>query len=162
MTFDNGKTIIVHRLRVFIATILFVVYLFLVYFEPVLKFPIAGFSSTAWTLLLIGIYLILAFYPILFNYKYIYFSDDSPSIIFRFYSVGLIKGKKNSVEILKRDFAGYELNKILGGIFTTITLKKRIDNKTATYPPIHLASLTQSELKKLHIALEKYQVKTEL
>lgn len=157
MTFDNGKTIISLRLRVFIATVLFVVYLFFSYFEKIIKFPIAGYSFTAWTLLLTGIYLTIAFYPLLFNYKYIYFSDDGPSIIFRFYSVGIIQGKKNLIEIPKRDFEGYMFNRILGGIFTSITLKQRIDLKTSKYPPIHLSSLTRSELKKLKSALEKYQ-----
>lgn len=157
MTFDNGKTIIALRLRVFIATILLIVYLFLVYLENIIKFPVAGFSDTFWTLLVIGIYLILSFYPILFNYKYIYFSEDGPSIIFRFYSVGILKGKKNSVEIPKRDFAGYRFNRVIGGFFTSITLQRRIDNKTAIYPPIHLSSLTRAELEKIKSALEKYQ-----
>ena len=157
MTFDNSKTIIALRLRVFIATVLFVVYFYFTYFEKIIKFPIAGYSYSAWTFLLIGIYLILSFYPLILNYKYIYFSDDSPAIIFKFYSVGLFQGKKSLIEIPKRDFAGYRFNKILLGFFTSVSLQQRMDNKTVEYPPIHLSSLTRAELKKLKSALEKYQ-----
>ena len=33
-------------------------------------------SETVWTLILVGIYLIYAFLPMVLNYQYIYFSDD--------------------------------------------------------------------------------------
>ncbi|MEZ5001198.1 MAG: hypothetical protein R2744_10230 [Bacteroidales bacterium] len=79
MTIDNGKTIIRLRLNLFIATVLFIVYLFFAYFGKSLKFPVFGLTDTELSLILVFIYLFIAFYPMLLGYNYIYFSDDGPA-----------------------------------------------------------------------------------
>ena len=61
------------------------------------------------------------------KYRYIYFSDDGPIIIFRYYSVGIFKGKRNSIEIPKREFAGYKIENYTLVIFKMIILKRKID-----------------------------------
>ena len=78
MTFDNGKTIIRLRLRVFIASILLIIFIFFAYLEKDLRFPVLGLGEGAWTALVLGLYIILAFYPLALNYKYFYYSDDGP------------------------------------------------------------------------------------
>lgn len=148
MTFDNAKTIISLRLRVFIATIIIITYVYFAYLGKELKFPVLGLNEGAWTLILLSIYAILAFYPMLFNYKYIYFSDDGPNIIFRFYTAGILKGKRNTVEIPKNEFAGYYIKNYAGGL-KMIILKQKLDRRVADYPPIHLGSLKNKELNSI-------------
>ncbi|MCA1756107.1 MAG: hypothetical protein LC649_01440 [Bacteroidales bacterium] len=157
MTLDNGKTIIRLRLNLLIATVVFIIYLFFAYFERFdkqIKFPIFGLSDTASTLILVAIYLLVALYPMIFNYNFIYFSDDGPSVVLRFYSVGITKGTRKSIEIEKQRFVGYV--KKSGLISSSVALIERVDRRDATYPPVSLTSLTRNERKKLFTMLDRY------
>lgn len=156
MTFDNSKTIIKLRIRLFIATIIMIAYIFVVYFGKQLRFPIFGIQEYHATLTLVAAYIILTFLPVLLKYKYIYFSDDGKNIIFRYYSVGFLSGKKNSVEIPKGEFMGFKLIRTYAGLLKSIQLLRLMGNKKASYPPVYVSSLKKSELKKIIAALDKY------
>lgn len=154
MTLDNGKTIIRLRLNLLIATVVFIIYLFFAYFEKQIKFPVLGLSVTDATLILVAIYLLVALYPMIFKYNYIYFSDDGPSVVLRFYSVGITKGTRKSIEIEKQRFVGYVKKE---GLFSSsVALMERVDRREATYPPVSLTSLTGKERKKLFTMLDRY------
>ncbi len=156
MTFDNSKTIIRLRLRLFIATLVMLVYVFVVYYGKQLRFPVFGIEESLATFVLTTAYLLLAFLPLLLKYKYIYFSDDGTSIIFRYYSVGLFSGNKNSVEIPKEEFAGYRIKKPFPGLVISIILYRRMRNKVASYSPVYISSLSKSEINKIKKTLNKY------
>ena len=83
-----------------------------------IKFPLLGMSDTTWTLILVGIYLVIAFMPMVLNYQYIYFSDEGENIVFRYFTAGIVGGKKNSVEINKRSFSGYKIETRFFGLDT--------------------------------------------
>ena len=51
--------------------------------------------------MLVSIWVILTFMPMILNYQYIAFSDEGDNIIFRYFTSGIVGGKKNSVEINK-------------------------------------------------------------
>lgn len=159
MTFDNGKTIIGLRLRLFIATIIMLVYIYLVYYGKQLRFPILGIEEFHATLILTALYLLLAFLPLILRYRYIYFSDDGNNIIFRYYSVGFLSGKKSSVEIPKDEFAGYRIRKTFFGLIKSILLYRIMGNKKASYSPVYLSSLSKSEFKKITLALDRQMKK---
>ncbi|MBN1388284.1 MAG: hypothetical protein JW965_07550 [Bacteroidales bacterium] len=156
MTFDNGRTIIKLRIRLFIATVIMTAYIFVVYFGKLLRFPIFGIQEYHATLVLVGAYIILTFLPVILKYKYIYFSDDGQKIIFRYYSAGFLSGQKNSVEIPKSEFLGYKLLKKFPGLIKSIQLYRLMGNKKASYPPVYISSLTKSEINKIRAALDKY------
>lgn len=156
MTFDNSKTIIGLRIRLFIASLVMLVYVYVVYFGKQLRFPILGIQEIHATLTLTAVYILLAFLPLMLKYKYIYFSDDGKFIIFRYYSVGLLSGKKNSVEIPKDEFLGYKIIKPFPVLVKSIQLYRLMGNKKASYSPVFVSSLSKSELKKLTASLEKY------
>lgn len=156
MTFDNSKTIINLRLRLFIATLLMLVYVYVVYYGKQLRFPVLGIEESSATLLLVVAYLLLAFLPLMLKYKYLYFSDDGASIILRYYSVGIFSGSKNSVEIPKAEFKTYKIREHYGGLVRSLLLYRMMGNKTAGYPPVYISSLSKSELGKLRKALDKY------
>ena len=63
MTFDNSKTIINIRIKLFGATLLFLAYIILTYVAKMIKYPLLGMSDTFWTLILVGLYLVILFYP---------------------------------------------------------------------------------------------------
>ena len=62
MTFDNSKTIISLRIKLFGATVLLLAFIVLTYIAKMIKFPLLGMSDTTWTLILVGIISCLCFH----------------------------------------------------------------------------------------------------
>jgi hypothetical protein len=145
MTFDNSRTIISIRIRLFAVTVLLIAYLIVVYFAHILKFPILGLSETVITSILICVYLLFAIYPMILDYQYIQYSDDGDNLVFRYFTSGIAGGKKNSIEILKSDFAGYRIDKKLFGLKRSIILFRQLPQGVAKYPPIHISILSRRE-----------------
>jgi hypothetical protein len=156
MTFDNSRTIISLRIKLFGATIVFLTYIVLTYIAKMIKYPLLGMSDTTWTLLLVSIYLVYAFYPVYLNYQYIYFSDEGENIIIRYFTAGIVGGKKNSVEIFKRTFSGYKTESRLFGLILSITLFQQFKEGVAKYPPVYISALNREERSKIFRSLNQY------
>jgi hypothetical protein len=149
MTFDNTRTIISLRIRIFIATVLLLGYIVLAYLIEIIKFPLLGMSDTIWTVILVCIYLVLAFYPMALNYQYIYYSDDGDFIIFRYFTTGIVSGKKNSIEISKSSFAGYKKESSFFGLDKSLILYQKMAEGVAKYPPVYISILNRKERAKV-------------
>jgi len=149
MTFDNSKRIINLRITFFLATILLLAYLALAYVAKLIRFPLLGMNDTVWTLILVGIWVILTFMPMFLNYQYVSFSDDGDKIIFRYYTSGFFSGKKNSVEIDKRSFSGYSVKSSFFALIQSIILYQKFAEGEAKYPPIYLSALSHEERAKV-------------
>jgi hypothetical protein len=159
MTFDNSKTIIGLRIKLFGATIVFLTYIVLTYIAEMIKYPLLGMSDTAWTLILVSLYLLFAFLPMFLNYQYIYFSDEGEKIIFRYFTAGILGGKKNSVEIDKRTFSGFKTESRLFGCIRSITLFQLFKEGVAKYPPVYISALNREERAKVLKSLNLYAPK---
>jgi len=145
MILNNSKSVINLKITRRAAIILFLTYLVLVYAAGIIRFPVLGIDKTVLTILVSAIFLIIIIVPEILNYQYIYFSDEGESIIFRYYSAGLITGKKNSVEINKRTFSGFTIDKKLFGLVESITLYQRLREGIAKYPPIYLNAIKRAD-----------------
>jgi hypothetical protein len=159
MKFDNSKTVISIRIRLFAVTVLLIAYLILVYFAHILKFPVFGLSETVVTTILIGLYILFAAYPMILDYQFIIYSDEDDKLIFRYFTSGIAGGKKNSVEIKKADFAGYRIDKKLFGLKKSITLFRQLPQGVAKYPPIHISILSRKERGRILNSLYSYTPK---
>ena len=149
MTFDNSRTIISLRIKLFAATIVLLTYIGLTYAAKLIKFPLLGLSDTAWTLILVGIYLLIAFMPMFLNYQFISYSDEGENIVIRYFVSGIVGGRKNSVEINKNSFSGYKLESGLFGLKQSIILFQKFKEGVAKYPPVHISALTREEKAKV-------------
>ena len=149
MTFNNSKAIISLRIRLFTATVLFLLYIVLTYIADVITFPLLGLSESVWNIILVCLYLFYAFYPMMLNYQYISYSDDGDKIMFRYSTAGIVGGKKNSVEIGKADFAGYKREKKLFGLIQCVILFQQLKEGVAQYPPIYISILSKKERARL-------------
>ena len=149
MTFDNSKQIISFRIKLFIATVLFLVYVALAYVAKLIKFPILELSDAAWTLIFVVIYILIAFLPMFLNYQYVYFSDEGEALIFRYFNAGIIGGKKNSIEISKKTFAGYKTESRYFGLMLSLILFQQVGQRIAKYPPVHISALNKDQRNKL-------------
>jgi hypothetical protein len=153
MTFDNSKTIISLRIKLFGATVVLLAYLAMAYVIELIKFPFLGMGDTPWTVILIAVWVILAFMPMVLNYQYISYSDDGDFIIFRYFTSGIVGGKKNSVEINKISFAGYKTETRFFGMVQSIILYQNFQEGIARYPPVYISALSREEKKKIFKSL---------
>ena len=156
MTFDNSKTIISLRIKLFAATVIFLAYIVLSYVAKLIKFPLLGMSDTTWTVILVAIYLFIAFLPIVLSYQFVFYSDDTEKIIFRYFTAGIVGGRKNSVEIDKRTFSGYKIESGLFGLKQKIIIYQRFNEGVATYPPFYISALSRDEKAKIIKSLNQY------
>jgi hypothetical protein len=159
MTFDNSKTIISVRIKLFAATVLFLAYIALAYAAKLIKFPLLGMSDTAWTLILVALYLIVAFMPMFLNYQYVFFSDEGEKLVFRYFTAGIVGGKKNSVEISKRTFAGYKMESKYFGLVKSVILFQQMGQGIAKYPSVFISALNKEQRSKLFMSLNEYAPK---
>jgi hypothetical protein len=149
MTFDNSKTIISLRIKLFGATVLLLTFLALAYVVMLIKFPLLGFNESFWTVILVGIWLVLALMPIILNYQFISYSDDGEYIVFRYFTAGIVGGRKNSVEINKTTFSGYKIETKFFGLIQSIILSQNIQGRVANYPPVYISALNRKEKEKI-------------
>jgi hypothetical protein len=156
MTFDNSKTIISLRIKLFAATIVLLAYIAMAYAIDLIKFPLLGMSETLWTIMLVLIWAVLAILPMVLNYQFISYSDDGEFIIFRYFMAGIVGGKKNSVEINKSTFSGYKIESRFFGLIQSIILSQKIRQGIAKYPPIHISALSGEEKSKIIKSLNTF------
>ncbi len=156
MTLDNSRTIISLRIRLFFAMVILIAFLILAYFAKIIKFPLLGMSDTVWILILVGINILIAFFPMILNYQYIFYSDDSEKIVIRYFMAGIAGGKKNSVEIDKKSFSGFKINTRFFGLIRSITLFQKFREGVAEYPPVYISALSAKEKDKVIRSLNSY------
>ena len=134
-------------------------YIVLTYIAEIIKYPLLGMSDTAWTLILVGIYFVYALLPMFLNYQYIHFSDEGENIVIRYFTAGIIGGRKNSIEINKSGFAGYKSEARFFGMIKSLTLYQKVQKGIATYPPVYISALSAEERSKLFRSLNQYAVR---
>jgi hypothetical protein len=159
MTFDNSKTIIGLRIKLFFVTILLIAWLIVAFIAKMIDFPLLGMSETFYTLILVGIWLVFLFMPMIRNVQFVFFTDEGENIVFRYFFAGMVGGKKNSISITKKTFAGYEIEKKYFGLSTSIILFQKIGQGIAKYPPIYITALNSEQRKKMLLLLNKYSPK---
>jgi hypothetical protein len=156
MTINNSKKIINLKLINRTSIILFLTFLVLTWVAKVIKYPLLGLNETIWTLIVLVIFLLIVFIPMMLNYQYVYYSDEGENITIRYYSVGIIPGNKNAVEINKRTFSGFSLDKKFFGLIQSITLYQRIREGVAKYPPIYINAIKSEQRVKMIKSLNSY------
>ena len=159
MKLDNSKTIISSRIKLFAVTVLFLAYIIMSYAAKIFKLTLFGWSDTLWTIILATIWIFIALLPMILNHQYVSYSDDDETIVFRYFTSGIVGGRKNSIEIEKRTFAGYKTEKQLWGLSLSITLYQNLEKGIAKYPPIHISALTKKERAKIFKSLNQYSPK---
>lgn len=159
MTFDNKEKIIRVRIALFTATVLFIVYLVLAYVAKKIDFPLAGMDDTGWTIILTLLYIFIIIFPSFAKYQYFFFSDAGDKLIFRYFFAGMIGGRKNAIEINKKDFYGYELKSECLGIRQYITLYQKIRSNVAKYPPISIGAISKKRRNEMLEKLNSYKSK---
>ena len=157
MTLDNGKKIVLLRLIGFISTLVYVLYIFLAYFERVFRHSMSESAVNIMTAVITVVYLVSLFWPALMKYRYIYFSSDERNITLRWYKTGLMPGESSSIEIPADKFAGYEITQKAIGLHHYLTLFQKVQGKKAAYNPVSITALSQKQRARIAEALNNYK-----
>lgn len=157
MTLDNGKKIVLLRLIGFISTLVYVLYIFLAYFERIFRHSMSEASVNIMTAVVTVAYLITLFWPALMKYRYVYFSSDERNITLRWYKTGLMPGESSSIEIPAGKFAGFEITTKTMGLHHYITLFQQIQGKKAAYNPVSITALSKKQRARIAEALSNYK-----
>jgi hypothetical protein len=157
MTLDNGKKIVLLRLIGFISTLVYVLFIFLAYFERIFRHSMSEASVSIMTAVVTAAYLITLFWPALMKYRYIYFSSDERSITLRWYKTGLMPGESSSIEIPAGKFAGFEITTKTVGLHHYLTLFQQIQGKKAAYNPVSITALSKKQRALIAEALSNYK-----
>jgi len=156
MTINNTKSVINLKLLLRASIIIYLTFLVLTLAAGIIKFPLLGMGKAAWIILFTASFIIIMLIPIVLNYQYIFFSDEGTAIIFRYYTTGLFAGKKNSVEIEKRTFSGFTLDKRFFGLMQSVTLYQKLKEGVAKYPPIYISVLKRVDKESILKSLTSY------
>jgi hypothetical protein len=116
-----------------------------------------GLNKYIWALLIGCVYILVLISEAFLELNYIYFSDDTELIILRFFSMSIFSRKKNSIEIPKKVFRGYEIRKALFGLKKKIVLFQRLKDKDVRYPAVSLSGLNSKEFELLIKVLDRYK-----
>ncbi len=157
MTIDNGQKIVAFRLIGFIATLIYVLYIFMAYFPKIFRHIMTENSVHIMTAAITVIYLVLIFYPAIMKFRYIYFSADERGITLRWYKTGLIPGDSKSIELPALQFAGYEITTGMMGMHHYLTLYQKVQGQKAAYSPVSITALSASQRGKMEEVLKTYK-----
>ena len=156
MVIDIKRTVIRTQLRRLVTIICFTLIILLVVLTGNVKNTILGINKYQWALIIGLFYVLSIIFESMLEMNYIYFSDKDDLIILRYFSMSLFSKKKNSIEIPKTAFGGYQIISSLKGLKKKIILYQKIKDKTAKYPPVSITSLNKKQLKQIIITLDKY------
>ncbi len=155
MVIDIKRTVIRIQLRRFVVVILFlIIIVFLL--TGLVKEMLWGLSKYQWSMIVAALYLLNLIIDNLLEPYYIYYSDEGKKIILRYFSLGFFNRRKNSIEIPKDQFAGFQADKSLFGIKEKIILLQHVKNIDAKYPPVSLWALSKTEKHNLKESLKSY------
>ena len=162
MIIDIKKTILRRNLANFIVLIILAVVMVGLLTIPFRRDIIKGIDNNLLAVFFAAAYVINAFYQSFRNYNYIYFSDESDKIILRYFSPNIFTSKKNSIEIPKKEFAGYVLDSFFMRYREKITLLRQTNKGVAKYPPVSITALSIDERHMLLFVLDQLRQKNEM
>ncbi len=158
MIIDLKRKVIKIQLRRFITLIVFIVLVLLVLLMLDYNQKYFGLSRYQLAIIFAAIYVAFVIYQAILELNYIYFSDQGDRIILRYFSMSFYNDKKQSIEIPKEAFCGYEIRTSLGGLKKKLILYERVNNKDAKYPPVSISALSKNQILNLIAALDRDKI----
>ena len=156
MIIDIRKTVFKKKVRSFFTTIFFLILLALFLATEIFPYEMAGMSKYQFSIVIAGIYIAIVLFNTLRNYFYIFYNDEGEEIILRFFSLSYFTQKKRSIEIQKKDIAGFKVIKSLSGLRENLIIYQKTKKGTAKYPSVSLTALSKQEKEKLINSLSRF------
>ncbi len=159
MTINIRRTVIKKKLRSFFTTIIVILIIVLILFTNVYDENIFKIDKVLITLIIVAIYFLTIIFNVIRDFNYIYYNDDGDKLLLRYFSLSIFTQKKNSIEIPKRLFAGYKLEKSFMGLREKIVLLQQLENRIARYPAVSITALNSEQKKNIISSLNRFSKK---
>jgi hypothetical protein len=156
MIIDIRRTVIKKKLRSFFMTIAVILIIVLVLFTNLYDEDAINISKVLMTVIIIAVYLLFILFNILRDFNYIYFNDEGDKLVLRYFSLSIFTQKKSSIEIPKRSFAGYKIEKSVAGLKERLILLQQLENRIAKYPAVSITSLTSKQKSDIVNSLDRF------
>ena len=155
MIIDIRRTVIRKKLRSFFTAIAVILIIVVVLFTNIYNEDVLEINKGLLTAIIIAVYLLTILFNILRDFNYIYYNDDGDKLVLRYFSLSIFAQKKNSIEIPKRSFAGYKIEKSLAGLKEKLVLLQHLESRIARYPAVSITSLDSRQKSDIINSLNK-------
>ncbi len=154
MIINNYKSMTSVKLRRFILSVIAMVLIILPLMTDLFDF----FENSEYFIPIAAGFLFILFYlyEYFLNYYYIYYNDEGPKIIIRFYSMRIFQGLKKAVEIPKNSLAKFEIETSFFKKKELLFLYQQHKNEVIKYPYISMTLLKKTDEKLLRKSLSRF------
>ena len=156
MQIDNQRNIYRIWLSRLVMTVIFALVILAFVFISWFDTLESGITKYHFMILVSVIYLAINWVNYLKRPYFVSYSDKGEMLVIRYYPVGMFTSRKNSIEIPKKQFAKFELQKFFFGSQQKLILVQNFRGKEAKYPPISLSALDQEDCEKMLESLKSY------
>jgi hypothetical protein len=158
MILNNKKRTITLQLRRFLFLFLLAAIIAILFYVPLFSNPVFGIDRQTYAFLFTGIFLLYYLTGIVRNYQFFYYTDNGSKLVFRYYSLRPLSKKQNSIEIDKKAFVGFKIDRLFFSFIIKLYLYQKLPNgAVAKYPPVNISLLNKKEVKLLEISLNDYR-----
>lgn len=152
MTINNQNRAAWIKLSYYILIFLYLaVSILLIYLEVEPLYPILGAIS----IFVLSCIII----SLLFNWNYIIYQESEEKIILRYYPLHPFHHEFKSIEIPKKTFSHFDLNRKLFGLRPEVVLYQQTERGLAKYPFVSISSLSKTDRMKMINCLQQNTTK---
>lgn len=160
MKIDNQRNTYRVWLSRLVMTIVFALIILLLVFVSWFDNLAAGITKYHLMILISAVYLAINWINYMKRPFFVAYSDQGEMLVIRYYPVSMFTSRKNSIEIPKKQFAGFELKPFFLKSQNYLILRQNFRGKVATYPPISLSAMDNQDREKLLHSLESYAARS--
>ena len=142
MVFDNRNIVMRLNMRRYLTLLAYLVLMGLFLLSGLFDKPVLGYDKATYVIVITAIYLTYIVFAFLLNYNYFSYNDEGNKLIFRFVSLRPFDNKKRVIEIHKKDFEEYKIDKSFFNLKEDLILTVKTKKGVANYPPISITALS--------------------
>jgi len=143
MIFDNRNIVVRLTIRRYMSLLAFLVVIALLLLVNIIKRPLWGMEKSFYVLVTCSTYMLYVVFAYFRSYNFISFNDEGGKFVFRFISLRPFDNEKKAIEILKKDFGGYEFHSSFLSFKQELVLKVITKTGVANYPPISITAISK-------------------
>ena len=156
MLFDNSRKVLKLNIIRYLIFLVYVIFMGFLILSGLFNEPVFGISKNALIIIFSVIYIIYIVYVYIRNYNFFKYIDEGGKLVFRFISLRPFDNKKNSIEILKKDFRGYKIQESVLNFKVDLILSVKTKKGVVNYPPISITALTNKYKSILKSSLNQF------
>ncbi|MFC2104218.1 hypothetical protein ACFLS4_02555 [Bacteroidota bacterium] len=144
------------NIRRFLAILIYLALMVFLVFSDIFDDTILGFNKSIYVILITVFYLLYIVFAYVVNYNFFSFNDEGNKLVFRFVSLRPFDNKKQAIEIHKKDFKGYKLQKSFMNFKEDLILIIKTKKGIANYQPICISALSLKHKNMLIQSLNQF------